>query len=93
MPPAARLGDATSHPGVINHPCVRSVLINGRPAAVAGAVHICALPPQAGPHPPNPLVGGSGTVLLGGRPAMRLGDQAACGALIVLGASNVLIGG
>ncbi len=93
MSPAARLGDPTSHPGIIAGPSVSSVLINRRPAAVAGDVHICALPPLAGPHPPNPLVGGSGTVLIGGRPAMRMGDLAACGAMIVAGAPDVLIGG
>lgn len=93
MLPAARVGEATSHPGVIAGPGVASVIVAGRPAAVAGDTHICALPPDAGPHPPNPLVGGSTTVLIGGRPAMRLSDSAACGAIIVTGAPHILIGG
>ena len=93
MPPAARLGEPTSHPGTIVGPGVRSVLINNRPAIVVGDTHICALPPKAGPHPPNPCVGGSGSVLIGGRPAMRRGDRTACRAVIVNGSSNVLIGG
>jgi uncharacterized Zn-binding protein involved in type VI secretion len=69
------------------------VIIAGQSAAVAGDTHICALPPQAGPHPPNPLIGGSSSVLIGGRPAMRRGDSAACGAVILTGTSRVLIGG
>jgi uncharacterized Zn-binding protein involved in type VI secretion len=93
MPQAARLGDPTSHPGTIIKPCVMSVLIEGQPAARAGSTHLCALPPKAGPHPPNPLVGGSGTVHIGGGNAMRVGDKAACGAVVLRGASNVIIGG
>ena len=93
MAQAARLGDPTSHPGIVAGPCVMTVLINGRPAAAAGDTHVCALPPKAGPHPPNPFVGGCKSVLIGGRPAMRQGDKAACGAVIVRGASNVTVGG
>jgi uncharacterized Zn-binding protein involved in type VI secretion len=58
-----------------------------------GDNHTCALPPQAGPHPPTVIVKGSFTVYVGGRPAARLGDTVGCGATIVRGASNVLIGG
>lgn len=93
MPPAARIGESTSHPGKIAGPGVRSVILAGRPAAVAGDTHICALPPKAGPHPPNPFVGGSRSVLIGGRPALRLGDRAACGASILSGSTTILIGG
>ena len=93
MPPAARLGERTNHPGTITGPVVTSVLLAGRPAAVRGSTHICALPPKRGPHPPNPIVGGSRSVFIGGRSAARLGDRCACGALIVTGTSNVLIGG
>ncbi|MGH7575760.1 MAG: PAAR domain-containing protein [Longimicrobiales bacterium] len=93
MPPAARVGDATSHPGVISGPGVPNVLIGGAPAAVVGDIHACAHPPKAGPHPPNPFVKGSANVLIGGRPALRIGDLAACGATVVSGFPNVLIGG
>jgi len=71
---------------------VLTVLIGGKPAAVVGDTHTCALPPLAGPHPPTPLVKGSVTVLIGGRPAARVGDLAGCGAPIVAGGPNVLIG-
>jgi len=93
MPPAARVGDPTGHPGVITGPGVPTVLIGGMPAAVVGDLHTCAFPPPAGPHPPTPFPLGSFTVLIGGRPALRMGDVSGCGAPIVVGMMNVLIGG
>ena len=56
MPPAARVGDPTGHPGVIGPP-------------------------------------GVPTVLIGGMPAARMGDMSGCGAPIIMGAMNVMIGG
>ena len=93
MPPAARVGDPTGHPGTITGPGVQTVLVGGLPAAVTGDLHTCAFPPPAGPHPPSPIVKGSTTVLIGGRPAARMGDLAGCGAPIVGGAPTVMIGG
>lgn len=93
MPPAARIAESTNHPGVIAGPGVSSVIINGLPAVAVGDTHICAMPPKAGPHPPNPIATGSKTVLIGGRPAARKGDMTGCGAAIIAGSSNVLIGG
>lgn len=94
MPPAARVGDPTGHPGVISPPGVPTVLIAGMPAATVGTPHACSMPPPAGPHPPTPIAPpGCPTVLIGGRPAARLGDLSACGAPIVMGAPTVLIGG
>lgn len=90
---AARVGDPTSHPGTVSGPGVSTVLINGMPAAVAGDTHACAMPPNAGPHPPNPFLPGSSSVLIGGQPALRVGDSAACGASIISGSTNVLLGG
>ncbi|MGH4021384.1 MAG: PAAR domain-containing protein [Pseudonocardiaceae bacterium] len=94
MPPAARVGDPTGHPGVIGPPGVPTVLIAGLPAATVGTPHVCSMPPPAGPHPPAPIAPpGCPNVLIGGRPAARLGDLSGCGAPIVMGAPNVLIGG
>jgi uncharacterized Zn-binding protein involved in type VI secretion len=93
MPPAARITDPTGHPGVVSGPGVANVLIAGLPAAAAGDIHTCAMPPGAGPHPATPFPKGSATVLIGGRPALRTGDVAGCGSPIVGGAPNVLIGG
>lgn len=94
MPPAARAGDATSHPGVISPlGAVANVLICGQPAAVVGTMHTCAFPPPA-VHPPTPILPpGSNTVFIGSRPAARIGDATGCGATILLGALNVMVGG
>lgn len=93
MPPAARLLEPTSHPGVISGPCSVDVLINNRPAARMGDLHACTMPPVAGPHPPSPIAKGSATVLINNRPAARQLDTAGCGALIATGSPDVLIGG
>ena len=93
MPPAARVGDPTGHPGAITGPGVPTVLIGGMPAAVVGDLHACSMPPLAGPHPPTPIAKGSATVLIGGRPAARVGDLAGCGAPIIMGMLTVEIGG
>ncbi len=93
MPPAARAVDATNHPGILTGPGVPTVLVGGLPAATVGNPHTCTMPPPAGPHPPSTIVRGSSTVLIGGRPAARIGDMTGCGAMIVSGAMNVLIGG
>lgn len=93
MPPAARVGDPTPHPGVVSGPGVATVLIEGGIAAVVGDTHVCSMPPTAGPHPPTPFPMGSATVLVGMRPALRVGDSSGCGAPIVSGAFTVLIGG
>jgi uncharacterized Zn-binding protein involved in type VI secretion len=93
MPPAARVGDPTGHPGTVTGPGAVNVLIGGSPAAHVGDLHTCAMPPLAGPHPPTPFPMGSTTVLVGGTPALRMGDMSGCGAPIVMGAPTVLIGG
>lgn len=92
VPPAARVGDLSNHPGTISGPGNPTVLIEGRPAAVVGDTHACAMPPPAGPHPTGPVLQGSGTVWIGGRPAVRVLDATACGAVIVQGAASVFIG-
>jgi uncharacterized Zn-binding protein involved in type VI secretion len=92
MPPAARQGDPTGHPGTITGPGVLTVLIGGMPAAVVGTMHTCAFPPPP-PHPPTPVAKGSTTVYIGGRFAARVGDTAACGAPIIAGEMTVQIGG
>ena len=93
MPPAARVGDPTGHPGVIAEPNASTVLMAGQPAAIVDDLHTCAMPPLAGPHPPSPFPMGSTTVLIGGRPALRMGDVSGCGAPIVMGAPTVIVGG
>jgi uncharacterized Zn-binding protein involved in type VI secretion len=92
MPPAARVGDQTAHPGVITGPGATMVLIGGQPAAMVGVLHTCAFPSPP-PHPPTPIIPpGCPTVLIEGRPAARMGDMSACGAPIISGCPTVLIG-
>ena len=93
MPFAARITDATPHPGMVSGPGVPTVTIGGLIAAAAGDTHTCAFPPPAGPHPPSPFAMGSTTVTIGGRPALRVGDVSGCGAPIITGAVTVNIGG
>ncbi|MFD7452883.1 PAAR domain-containing protein [Kitasatospora sp. NPDC059827] len=101
MPPAARTGDPTDHGGVLTTPPpgalkVATVLIGGRPAAVAGTVHACVPHVEMGPaNLVEPDLGGvtRGVVLIGGLPAARMRDKTTCGAQIIAGAFNVLIGG
>jgi uncharacterized Zn-binding protein involved in type VI secretion len=93
MPPGARVGDPTGHPGVITGPGVLNVLVGGMPASVVGDLHTCAFPPPA-VHPPTPFPLGSLTVMISGRPAIRVGDMAGCGAPVLPpGCPTVLIGG
>lgn len=93
MPPAARVGDPTGHPGVIGPPGVPTVLIGGMPAATVGSLHTCAIPTLP-VHPPNAIAPpGCPTVLIGGRPAARMGDLSFCGAPIMIGCPTVMIGG
>ena len=99
MPPAARLTDMHVCPmatpglppiphvgGPIVGPCVVNVLIGKLPAAVVGDNCVCV-------GPPDTLVKGSATVMIGGKPATRIGDSSAHGGSIVAGCPTVMIGG
>jgi len=98
MPFAARVGDLHScpmtnpdgspHTGgpVLPSGGVTSVLIEGMPAAVLGTQCTCV-------GPPDVITKGSGTVLIGKKPAARQGDQTAHGGSITVAAKTVIIGG
>ena len=99
MPPAARLTDMHTCPmvahvlqpvphvgGPIMGPCMPTVLITKLPAAVVGDTLSCVGPPDC-------IMQGSSTVMIGGRPAARVGDATAHGGSIVVGCPTVLIGG
>lgn len=92
MPAAARVLDPTSHPGLLSQGSP-NVLIAGMPAVRVGDLHVCLMPPLAGPHPPSPMAKGSATVLINGLPAVRQSDVSGCGAQVLAGAPTVLIGG
>ncbi|HWY39139.1 MAG TPA: PAAR domain-containing protein [Bacteroidia bacterium] len=100
MPAAARLTDFHECPmqtpagpvpiphvgGPVTGPGEPTVLIGGLPAARVGDMLVCV-------GPPDSIVKGSATVMIGGVPAARMGDQTAHGGSILLGATNVMIGG
>ena len=91
MPPAARVGDTSTHGGTITGPGVATVLIGGKPAAVAGDLHVCSLPPNAHQPTASPFPMGSATVLAAGRPALRTTDTCICGAMAAVGEPTVII--
>ncbi|GAA5037943.1 type VI secretion protein [Marivirga lumbricoides] len=73
--------------GPIIGPCIPTVLIGGKPAAVMGDMAVCT-------GPPDSIILGSTTVLIGGKPAARVGDTCAHGGTIVgPGVPTVMIGG
>lgn len=99
MKPAARLGDMHVCPmvtpgtppvphvgGPILPPCVPTVLVGNIPAAVVSTQCVCV-------GPPDVIVMGSTTVLIGNKPAARMGDSTAHGGTIVAGLPTVLVGG
>src|SRR5512142_1990238 len=97
MPLAARVGDSTSHgtplgPG----PGCLTVSIGGMPAWRAAAdTHTCPLSDGPKPHVGGLVALGSTTVMIGGLPAVRMGDsvvEAGAPNAIVMGAMTVLIG-
>ncbi|HEX2211488.1 MAG TPA: PAAR domain-containing protein [Longimicrobium sp.] len=91
MPAAVRVGDTSTHGGTVVGPGVSTVLIGGKPAAVAGDMHVCSLPPNAHQPTASPFPSGSTTVLVGGRPAIRQTDTCICGAMAAVGEPTVLI--
>lgn len=99
MPPAARLTDMHVCPmvtpgvppiphvgGPVTGPGAATVLIAKLPAAVVGDMATCV-------GPPDSIVKGSATVMITGKPAVRMGDTTAHGGSIVIGCPTVLIGG
>lgn len=89
--PAARLTDRTAHGGMIVLGKL-NVWINWRPAARASDPHICPPGHYFGPILPPCAA----NVLIGGKPAARIGDKLACGCgapdVISSGEQKVLIG-
>lgn len=95
MAAAVRVGDVTTHGGVVTGPGAATVLIGGMPAAVMGDLHTCAIvSTSVTPHiPSSPFLIGSTTVLICGKPAIRVTDVCLCGANAAVGCPTVVIGG
>ena len=95
MPPAATLTSFHECPmwtGIVPHvggpvvgPGAPNVLISALPAARVGDALVCV-------GPPDTIVQGSATVLIGGMPAAYLGSMTAHGGTILVGIPNVMIG-
>ncbi len=78
--PQARLGDSSSHGGMIITGAIRT-MVNGRPVARMGDLHVCPIPG----HGVTPIITGSLDTLTEGKPNARTGDITGCGAVIVTG--------
>ena len=72
--------------GPILVPGAPTVLIGCLPGAGVGSMCVCV-------GPPDSIVKGSATVLMGGKPAARMTDNCAHGGMIVLGCPTVVVGG
>lgn len=81
VPPIPHVGGPVLGPGI------PTVVIMGLPASVVGDSLLCAAPV------PDSAVKGSATVMIGGRPSVRVGDTTAHGGSVVVGAFTVIIGG
>ena len=77
-PPVPHVGGPITGPGVPN------VMIAGQPAAVVGDMCVCT-------GPPDSIVMGSTKVMIGNKPAARMGDPTTHGGTITVGAPTVMI--
>ncbi|HKJ02215.1 MAG TPA: PAAR domain-containing protein [Longimicrobiales bacterium] len=80
VPPIPHVG------GPIVGPGAPTVMIQSLPAAVVGDSAVCV-------GPPDTLAKGSATVMIGGKPAVRMGDVTGHGGTVVGGCPTVMIGG
>lgn len=85
--PLARLGDTSSHGGIIITSASKT-FVNGIPVARKGDLHSC---PIKG-HGVTPITGGSDSVFVEGSAAARVGDSIGCGAVITSGSPNATSG-
>ena len=79
VPPIPHVG------GPITGPGAPTVLIGAMPGSCLGDLAVCV-------GPPDSIVLGSPTVLVEGRPAVRMGDESAHGGVVMLGLPTVEIG-
>ena len=98
MPPATRIGDKDETHCSTPYRAVGSpnVLVNGIPLSRQGdinTVHLkpCGCPPCCCPHA-MPIAVGSGTVIVNGRGAGRIGDGIVACTSVAMGSPNVFAG-
>jgi uncharacterized Zn-binding protein involved in type VI secretion len=97
MPPAATVGDQTSHGTPLSSgPGSSNVFIGGKPAwRCIIDVHSCPLSDGPKPHVGGSILKGSTTVLINNAPAARVGDsitEASAPNFVTSGVNNVIIG-
>lgn len=80
VPPIPHVG------GPIVKPGCPTLLIAMMPSATLTSMCVCI-------GPPDVIIKGSATVLMGKLPAARLGDSTAHGGTIIVGAPTVFVGG
>ncbi|MGZ8315972.1 MAG: PAAR domain-containing protein [Telluria sp.] len=78
--PLIRLGDKTSHGGVVIEASPHSDS-GGIPIARMGDKADCPIPG----HCASPIISGDTTFIVDGKPAARHGDKTACGAVLIAG--------
>jgi len=83
--PIAKMGDVTSHGGIIVSGAMKTML-EGAPIARMGDLHACPIPG----HAVNPIITGSPNTLVEGAPVAHLGDMTACGAVIIASSTTSL---
>jgi uncharacterized Zn-binding protein involved in type VI secretion len=76
--PIIRLGDKTSHGGVVVEGSPHSDS-GGIPIARMGDKTVCPM------HGPVPIITGDMTMIVDGKPVARNGDKTACGAILIAG--------
>ncbi|HJO95708.1 MAG TPA: PAAR domain-containing protein [Victivallales bacterium] len=96
MPPGSRITDMHTCPmttgpvphvgGPIVMPSAPTVLIGCLPVAGLGSMAICV-------GPPDTVIKGSLTVLIGNKPTARMGDQTGHGGVVIGCCPTVMIGG
>ena len=84
----ARLGDVTSHGGVLAAPVNTSVLTNDRPTAHVGTAIYCPAG-SPNPHGPTAIVGGNTSVRVGGIPIAHRLSPTSCGAVVATASGDV----
>lgn len=76
--PLIKLGDKTSHGGVV---------VEASPHSDTGGVGIARMGDKTScpMHGSSPIVSGDSTLIIDGKPAARHGDKTACGATLIAG--------
>lgn len=81
--PLIRLGDKTSHGGVVIEASSQST-VGGVGIARMGDKTVCPT------HGSAPIVSGDSSLIVDGKPAARAGDKTACGATLIAGQQTTI---